>query len=349
MPLRDYQLSSNRIEFHQSLTSDEIRRLASSEDLKALQCSSPVELDTWIRINEELLPLRPEIEIRVYGFYSMLCDLSFVGRLTNLRHFSADCLLNAIGVENVASLQKLESLSIGIFSLENFDFLSEVTPTITRLALEATKSKKPRLNHLRRFRSLKTLYLEGQQRNIEVLAELCDLEDVTLRSISTPGLDYLAGLGRLWSLDIKLGGITDLSALHEKDSIEYLELWQTKSLRNIDVISTLYGLQYLFLQSLRNVVSLPDTSKLNKLRKIYLENMKALIDVSAISQAPSLQEFAHVAAQKMKPEQYAGLLKLPTLQNVSVGFGSLKKKQVFKQMMTDANLSEPKWGKFVFE
>ena len=50
------------------------------------------------------------------------------------------------------------------------------------------------------------MHLDGQSKDIEVLGELDKLEDVTLRSITTPDLSYLARLRNLWSLDIKLGG-----------------------------------------------------------------------------------------------------------------------------------------------
>jgi hypothetical protein len=65
------------------------------------------------------------------------------------------------------------------------------------------------------------LYLEGQQQEIEVLSELSTLEEVTLRSISTTNLDYVSGLPRLWSLDVKLGGIRDFSSIADKQSIKY--------------------------------------------------------------------------------------------------------------------------------
>lgn len=349
MPLAMKQLSRGRFDFSKNLSMKEIRKLVSDPELEVLQTSSPVEAQTWTLINEDLLPFRPELQVRVYGFYSTVCDLSFVNRLNRLRHFSADCLLTAVGVEQIPRLELLKSLSIGIFDLESFDFLKEIPSTVTRLALEATKSKKPRLNHLSRFLSLKSLYLEGQQNDIEVLSNLTAIEDITLRSIATDGLNYLSGLERLWSLDIKLGGIRDLSAIQGKESIKYLELWQIQGLRDIRVISTLYGLQYLFLQSLRNVIAIPDLSKLCKLRRVYLENLKALVDVSALSQSPSLREFIHVSAQNMKPEQYAYLLKSPTLQTALVGFGSKKKNTAFERMMQEANVQKFGRSEFVFD
>jgi hypothetical protein len=134
---------------------------------------------------------------------------------------------------------------------------------------------------------------------------------VTLRSLSTPGLEYISKLPRLWSLDIKLGGIQNLSAISGKESIKYLELWQIRGLSDISVVSSLIGLQSLFLQSLRNVSRIPGLSKLTRLRRLSLENMKGLRDVSAIRQAPALEQFIHVAAQNIRPEQYQDLLDDP--------------------------------------
>src|SRR5207244_7008721 len=125
---------------------------------------------------------------------------------------------------------------------------------------------------------------------IEVIADLQELEDVTLRSISTPGIEYVARLPRLWSLDIKLGGIQDLSAIAGKESIKYLELWQIRGLSHISVVASLSGLQYFFLQALRNVTSIPDLSQLTNLRTLVLDNMKGLKIVSAFGKAPACEE-----------------------------------------------------------
>jgi hypothetical protein len=58
-----------------------------SPELRILQASSPVNRETWDLVNEELLTRRPEVQIRVYGFYSLVCDLPFLSRLKNVRRF----------------------------------------------------------------------------------------------------------------------------------------------------------------------------------------------------------------------------------------------------------------------
>jgi hypothetical protein len=333
MPLSTKRLERQRVEFSISLTEKEVDQLVADSHLRTLQCSSPVGLDTWDLLNRKLFALRPEIELRVYGFYSMVCDLSFVRRVPNVRRFSADCLTQATGIEHFAALENLEALSIGIYSLDNFDFFNQLPSGIRKLSLGATKSKKPQLHMLARFESLTRLYLEGQQQGIEVLSELKKLEDLTLRSITTEGLDYISMLAQLWSLDIKLGGIKDLSAIASKESIKYLELWQIRGLSDIGVVSSLGGLQSLFLQSLINVRAIPDLSKLHNLRRLHLENLKGLKDVSAIRSAPALEEFVHVVAQNIQPDLYKDLMSIPSLKYVHVGYGSRKKNERFNDLV----------------
>jgi hypothetical protein len=333
MPLSTKRLDRHRVEFSSNLTGREVEQLVSDPDIRILQCSSPVGLDTWGLLNRNLFAVRPEIELRIYGFYSLVCDLSFVRRVPNVRRFSADCLRQATGVEHLAALENLEGLSIGIYGLDSFDFLALLPSGIKNLSLAATKSKKPRLHILSRFESLTRLSLEGQQQGIEVLSELKKLEDVTLRSITTIGLNYISTLPQLWSLDIKLGGIRDLSAIADNENIKYLELWQIRGLSDVGVVSSLGGLQSLFLQSLINVRAIPDLSKLHKLRRLHLENLRGLENVSAIRHAPALEEFVHISAQNVQPEMYKDLMSIPSLKYVHVGYGSRKKNEKFKSLV----------------
>jgi len=193
VPMSKQKVLPRRVQLKPNLTFAGVQQLAAEPGLRILQTSSPVDGKTWELINEKLLVSRPEVEIRVYGFFSRVCDLSFLSQLKNLRHFSADCLHKASGIEHLAGLEKLESLSVGIYALENFDFLREIPAGLRELALATTKSKKPRLDELGRFHSLQRLFLEGQQRGIDVLSSLTTLERLTLRSISTNDLGIESG------------------------------------------------------------------------------------------------------------------------------------------------------------
>lgn len=340
MPISD-RLSRHRYNFEDPISLEEIEVVTNDADAKVIQASKPVSLNTWQRLNETLFLHRPDIQARVWGFNRSICDLSFLRLLTNVRHLAIDCLHGQVtGIENIALISDLESLSVGIWQLEDFDFLNDISPRLRSLALHQTRSKKPNLALLQRFLELDTIYLEGQQKDIDVLARLSELKDVTLRSISTAGLDYLKPLRNMWSLDIKLGGIRDLSAIRGMANIKYLELWQVKGLSDVSVIGELPGLQNLFLQSLPNVHALPSLSLLYSLRRIEFMNMKGLRDLTPLEFAPALEEFAMVEGFKNEPEDLYPVLRNPSLRRVSAGFSSLKKCQKFERMRDEAELEK---------
>ncbi len=348
MPLAEKRTSKSRLSIEAALSKKEIQQLIADKGLRTLQCSTPVQPQTWDLLNNQFFPVRSEVELRVYGFYSLVCDLRFTSEMTNVRHFSADCLGDAVGIEQITAMEKLESLGIGIYHLQDFEFLTQISPQLKRLFLGVTKSKQPDLSPLSRFTSLQEIHLEGQQKNIEVLSQLRDLQQVTLRSISTPGIGYLTPLQRMWSLDIKLGGIKDLYAIEGMENIKYLELWQVRALSDIGVISSLTELQHLFLQSLRSITALPSFMRLKKLKRISLENMKGLKDVSTLEHAPALEEFVHIAADNMQPEDYVPLLRNPHLKRICVGFGSKKKNNRFKDLLQEYQIQSFVPGVFEF-
>ncbi len=226
------KVSQSRNQFREPLSQREVAAIASDAEVKVLQTDSPASLATWELLNEAFFSRRPDVELRVYGCYSTNCDLSFTRVLSNVRRFAADSLQHATGVEHLGGIRNLEALSVGIFDLESFDFLNDVSDNLRELALGATRSKKPGLSMLPRFGHLREIHLEGQQKGIDALSQLRCLEKVTLRSISTPNLEYLKPLDKMWSLDLKLGG-SDVSAIRGMGNIKYFEAWQVRGLADI--------------------------------------------------------------------------------------------------------------------
>lgn len=320
------------VDFDDSLSAGDLRELAKRPDLLLLQCSAPVSDSVWCAINEQFCPLRPDVVLRAYGHYSSDCDLSFVRLLPNVRRFAADCLQRASNVEAIGQMQGLESLSLGIYEATDFGVLERLSPTLTSLSLGATRSKRPRLAPIARFRSLQVLYLEGQSKDIEVVGELPELADLTLRSITTPDLGYLRRLSKLWSLDMKLGGIRSFAGIEGKECIRYLEMWQVRDLRDVGIVGDLPGLQNLFLQSLPHVAAFPGLSRSRALRRISVENLKGLRDFTALASAPALEEFRLVDGRQQTPQMLLPVLNNPRVRAVEAHFGNEAKNDEFTRL-----------------
>ena len=325
--------SRTRYDFREPISTDEIESIAADPHTEVIQTSMPAKPETWSLLNQALFARRPDIEARIYGCHGVPCDLGFTSLLTNVRRFAADALHGRVtGAERIACIPDLECLSVGVFQLESFGFLDQVSPGLRRLTLGATRSKKPTLTPLARFRGLQSLRLESQQKDLDVISGLMELEHVTLRSISTASLGCLRNLDGLRSLAIELGGIRDLSAIRGMIRIASLELCQIRGLDDVGAAAELPGLQSLFLQSLPRVRALPELRMAHVLRRVVLVNMKGLRDLGPLEAAPALEEFALVEGLGNEPQDLAPVLRNRTLRRIGAGLGSLRKNEEFDRM-----------------
>ncbi|CAG9623737.1 leucine-rich repeat domain-containing protein [Sutcliffiella rhizosphaerae] len=326
------KISEGRIQIKGKLTEEEVHELLHTSELEVIQFQSEVELDTFQLLNDILFSVRDDIVLRVYGFSHSSCDFCFLEKLPNLSRFCAECYEMVENIGALSYLKKLKELELSIFNLESFDIFTKIPNTLEELVLGETKSKKPNLAVLERFEKLQKLFIVGHKKNIDVISKLENLEELALTSVTTENLDFLLPLKKLCSLTINLGGIHNFSAIEGLGNISYLELFQIRGLSDLSFISTITGLQYLSLQNLPNVNVLPDLSNLSKLKKVALESMKGLKDLSSLENAAALVEFTHWSAMNMNIDDYVPLLQHPSLERVSVGFGSDKKNRQFEKL-----------------
>lgn len=340
---------TGQYQISRGVTPNDLEKLASNPQTRSIQFATALT-DREVELLEPVVfSKRPDISLRVYGHYGETCDLTFIQKIPSLRRILADCLMDAKGIEVFTQLDNLEHLGVGIFNLDNFDFLDNVNSNLKQLYLHQTRSKKPKISSIQRFEQLEYLYLEGQEKGIEAISNLKKLEKIVLRSISTNNVDYLKNLEHLWSVEIKLGGIKDLSGLTALKSIKYLELWQVRGLADLSFISKLDTLQNLFIQSLKQVTTLPDFSNNKKLRRISLENLKGLKDLSTLKNATNLKEFIYVLAENQDPENIIPVLENPSVEKVFCKFGSDKKKNRFDELAKQFNKLEYKFSNFEYE
>lgn len=254
----------------------------------------------------------PEVELRAYGSSDgSITDLDFLRFFPHLRRFSADELYN---------------------SLTSIDGLGFLPDDVESLTIGQTK-KRLSMAPLRRFERLQRLYVEGQTKDLDVISELQELRSLTLRSITLPGLAILRPLHNLRALDLKLGGTKDLSELPNLGQLEYLELWMVKGLSDLSPVQDVPKLEYLFLQSLRQVTSLPEMSGLTALTRVWLETMKGLTNLSPLRDAPALRQLVLVNMPHLKPEHLQPIVGHPTLTTLGAGLGSDKKNEAVRALL----------------
>lgn len=347
MPLQN--VSPDRYQIFRGVTKDELTKVAKDPKAKTLQFAEPLS-DKEIELLQSIVfSNRPDITLRVFGHYGHSCDLTFLQKIPSAKNIFVDCLQNATGIEVLTKFSTLDKLAIGIYNLDNFDFLNDISPNITELSIEQTSSKKPSIEVIKRFTNLRYLYLEGQQKGIEVINELKNLEKIVLRSVATKDVSYLEGLDKLWSVDIKLGGIKQFDTLTKIQNLKYLELWQIRGLSDLHFISYIQPLQNLFIQSLKQVTSIPQLDRLQNLKRISLENLKSLTDLTSLEFVPNLQDFIYVLAENQEPENLLPILRNPSVKNVFCRFGSDKKNIHFDKLANEYGKSQYSYYEFKYD
>lgn len=293
--------TSDRREVRSPLTPEMLQPSPSGQG--AIQFSSLLTDRDFARVAEWLRQY-PGMGLRAYGSYDRsIQDLEFLRFFPSLRSFEVDRIYN---------------------DLASLDGLRHLPEDLDSLWIGAT-GRPLDLSVLARFGSLKDLYLEGQTRTLDVVSGLTSLEDLTLRSITLPDLSMLLPLTRLLSLDIKLGGTKDLALLPSIGRVRYLELWLIRGLTDIGPIGHMPHLEYLFLQALKQIETLPDFSGAPNLRRIHLETMKGIRDLGPIASAPSIEDLILIDMRHLKPEDLRPLAVIPQLKAVTAGLGSYRK------------------------
>lgn len=347
MPLQN--VSPDRYQIFPGVTKDELNKVAKDHKAKMLQFAEPLSDKEISLLQAVVFATRSDITLRIFGHYGHSCDLTFLQKIPSAKNIFVDCLQNATGVEVLTKFTTLDKLSIGIYNLDNFDFLKDISPNITELSIEQTASKKPSIEVIQRFSKLRYLYLEGQQKGIEVIQELKNLEKIVLRSITTKDVSYLDGLNKLWSVDIKLGGIKQFDTLTKIQNLKYLELWQIRGLSDLCFISDIQSLQNLFIQSVKQVTIIPQLDKLQNLRRISFENLKSLTDLASLEFVPNLQDFVYVLAENQEPENLLPVLRNPSVKNVFCRFGSDKKNTHFDKLAKEFSKNQYSYYEFNYD
>jgi len=333
-------LGGGRVEISPKDSLNDILALGSNPNLQVLQFKQPLPHSFFRTLNQEFFSLRPDVQLRAYGFHGAICDLSFLQELSNVQRFRADCLTDVAGMENIAALDRLILLGMGVFKLDNFDFLKHVSLSLEDLTLAPTKSRKPYLTNLARFPHLRRLFLGGHSKGIEALAGHPQLERLYLSSLNPDSLAILKTLPKLCDLELALGRMNDLSALQGLEGLQKLTIWWVRLLSNVDALASLKGLQYLSLESQSHVASLPSFEHLTQLTSVKLIELKKLTDISALAHAPALKELEHTSSG-LKPVDYIPILENGTLERIWVYFRSKAANAEFDKLCLERGIPPP--------
>ena len=106
-----------------------------------------------------------------------------------------------------------------------------------------------------------------------------------------------------------------------------------RGLADLSPVADLTSLEYLSLQSLRQVSALPSLSRTERLGRVWLEHLVGLRDLTPLLTAPALTDLALVDMRHLQPDDVGVLADHPSLRRMIVGLGSERKNDAVRRLV----------------
>ncbi|HTL82427.1 MAG TPA: hypothetical protein VL651_12025 [Bacteroidia bacterium] len=226
--------------------------------------------------------------IRFYGHYSGSFDFNVLLRLPCVKCLYVDCLVRAENVQAIAELTQLEELSLGVFELSETGILRfENLKRLRKLILGETRTKALDLIHIKDYKNLSHLTVNGHTKNIEAIGELSELEYLSFNSIRKTPVPFVNRLKKLKTLKFILGGRADILEITE-NSIEELEIVWVRGFNNLDNISNFRKLKRLRIEDNIQLQELHFTEEFPQLTDLRILNCKTLNSLTGLGHLTAL-------------------------------------------------------------
>jgi hypothetical protein len=328
-----YQFNQfNEFSEYNPITGKVIREIQQN-DVRHIQIDSfyfdSITHNEWTKLNEQIFRYKPGIMLRFFGYGTGLIDLSILKYLTNVENLCIDGA-TVQNQECLAELPKLKQLTYETANADNYGVFNKMTAELETLTIgcEEAKFANTDLSPLVRFKKLKSLFLIGHNKNLPALIpEFQLLEQFIIKKVKPiADINFVAKLPKLKKLHIKGGSIKNLDIIGSLTRLEYLELYNTSCIENLDFIKNITHLRELFLQSINKPVAFPDVSKLKKLKTIELWWVKNLRNLKALEKTTSVKDFTCREITGQEPEDFIPVLKNKTIKNIDILFPTDKKR-----------------------
>jgi len=191
-------------------------------------------------------------------------------------------------------------------------------------------------------RNNRVLWLDHVELLDEDVEWLASTERLTLWNVKVPR-DLLARLDKLWWLDIRGGSATDLELANGVTKLQYLAVNQVRGMCDLSVVSEMTSLRYLNLYGLAKVTQLPSFRLLAKLEHARLGQMRGLLSLHGLLEAPRLRELYLIRKINVSADDVDGIIKHPTIKKFN-WFAEDVPNKSWVPVVEKIGLPEGPWG-----
>ena len=186
------------------------------------------------------------------------------------------------------------------------------------LKVEKERFSGSSLEFLNDFTHLEAIAIYGISRGISVLGKMLNLRSVALCGLSTKDLGFLnklEHLEELWIQGLRLKGWDSLGQLRQVKVITLFNLRQD----DFGFLGVMESLQIIHFDRCSGLVSIPSLHKLSVLRRLILDTVNRLEDLSGAASAPVLEDVVVMGADAIEPKAFDCLIGHSTLCGILPG------------------------------
>ncbi|WP_454774177.1 hypothetical protein [Janthinobacterium tructae] len=232
------------------------------------------------------------LTIRIYGYDPRVFDARILRALPHVASLSIDCHRQAIHLEALGELRHLKRLSLGVYELAQADILQlDNLRGLEYLNLGESARNNIDLAPLRHYAHLASLAIEGHSQQIDTLASLPALHELSLYRIKNKvALDFISEMARLDRLLLQLGGRESLAHI-EAPLLRKLEVIRVRGLETLGDIGRFPLLQALWVEDqikLRQIALGPNPV----LERLNLHTCKTLDSLPGLATLPALRQLS---------------------------------------------------------
>ncbi len=242
------------------------------------------------KINNLCGELGKNLEVRFYGHYGDKFDASCLRFLPDVAALSIDCLSEAANLSALSDLANLRRLSLGIYRLDEPDFLKSLQlQNLERLVLSESAKLNFDLIPLQACGKLAEFFLNGHTKNIDCLTSLPALHMLSLGSISKKrNLEFVSRIQNLRSLVIILGGRPSISEI-QHSTLEELKVLRVLGFNNLQNLNDFPSLRSIAVEDQIRLEKINFTAANENIQSIRILNCKTLKGLEGLNYLKNLR------------------------------------------------------------
>lgn len=224
----------------------------------------------------------------------------------------------------LADFPGLKALAVTVSALESLEPLSFAADSLEWLALGGWEEpSKLSCRPVAACRKLRSLSLGRLPKDLDAIEALTGLDELSFLGFTFKSLDVVRPLKNLEQLWISFGSLPDIDPIAELPKLKALQMLWVRKLRDLSPLSAVKTLQYLALGAMKQVERMPDCSRLKSLRRVYLDTMNGITDLSGLTKAPNLDDLI-VVESKIEADVFNPIVASSKPKRATVGLASRK-------------------------